>query len=340
MSFLFLQSRVSTVTEVEVPLQTNSDSSSPSIKITRSGQAVTLCNLSFFEPQTTFRCFHEILLLLTLPALDKFFCDQVSGKLKREFVFIVDNGPAEQPASCLVQMCLIRLLKLLKLTKIKQISFAEYHSKRNFVERVHAEENNALFKHGPFSVDTHVSVGSAQHKETMESMCTEVVKSINTASFGKLPIQSHRGIKTEDYIFSDEENLKIFLTLNEDQKELYLHQTYSPKRNKLFQELIILWDVDADFEGNYMNDYAVLMNKVPNVKTAWKDKYTTAIYTPNLNVLCDRSEKQPLPDYPRWIQTKQLHFLSIEERLEVGFGVCMGSNQWAVYSKHNSRPLC
>ena len=70
-----------------------------------------------------------------------------------------------------------------------------------------------------------------------------------------------------------------------------------------------------------MNDYAVLMNKVPNVKTAWKDKYTTAIYTPNLNVLCDCSEKQPLPDYPRWIQTKQLHFLSIEERLEVGFGV-------------------
>ena len=41
----------------------------------------------------------------------------------------------------LVQMCLARLLKFLKLDKACQTSFAEYHSKRNFVERAHAEEN-------------------------------------------------------------------------------------------------------------------------------------------------------------------------------------------------------
>lgn len=41
--------------------------------------------------------------------------------------------------SPLVQMCLVRLLRFLQLNKIIQVSFAEYHSKRNFVERVHAE---------------------------------------------------------------------------------------------------------------------------------------------------------------------------------------------------------
>ncbi len=33
-------------------------------------------------------------------------------------------------------------------SQVKQVSF-EYHSKRNFVERVHAEENRVLSKHGP-----------------------------------------------------------------------------------------------------------------------------------------------------------------------------------------------
>ena len=80
MSFLFLKSQATTVTEVEMPFQTNSDFSP--IKITRTRQIVMLCNLSFFKPQTACRCFHEILLYLTFPALDKFFRGQVSGKLK------------------------------------------------------------------------------------------------------------------------------------------------------------------------------------------------------------------------------------------------------------------
>ena len=83
---------------------------------------------------------NELLLLLNRPELDSYFRDNCTGKLKKEFIFIVDNGPAEQPSSAMVLMCLVRLLKLLKLDKITQISFAEYYSKMNFVERVHAEE--------------------------------------------------------------------------------------------------------------------------------------------------------------------------------------------------------
>lgn len=67
-----------------------------------------------------------------------------TGCLKNKFTFVVDNGPAEQPSSPMVQMCLVRLLLWLKLEKIVQVSFVEYHSKRNYVERVHAEENRVL----------------------------------------------------------------------------------------------------------------------------------------------------------------------------------------------------
>lgn len=80
---------------------------------------------------------------------------------------VVDNGPAEQPSSPLVQMSLVRLLKLLDLDKVTQVSFAEYHSKRNFVEHVHSQENNVLSKVSKFnshSVYEKAKIGSKEHK--------------------------------------------------------------------------------------------------------------------------------------------------------------------------------
>ena len=71
-------------------------------------------NASFFEADTTFKCLNKLLLVLTLPGLNSFFQDQPNGKLKKEMVFIVDNEPSEQPASCIVQMCLVRLVASLK----------------------------------------------------------------------------------------------------------------------------------------------------------------------------------------------------------------------------------
>ena len=74
-------------------------------------------------------------------------------------------------------MSIVRLLNFLKLDKVTQVSFAEYHSKRNFVERVHAEENRVLSKHGPFHskpIHKNASVGSNEHMENMESVAEEV----------------------------------------------------------------------------------------------------------------------------------------------------------------------
>ena len=48
-------------------------------------------------------------------------------------MFISDNGPAEQPTSPEVKMCLARLCKFLELDKVIQVSFTKYYCKRNFV---------------------------------------------------------------------------------------------------------------------------------------------------------------------------------------------------------------
>ena len=84
----------------------------------------------------------------------------------------MDNSPSETPSSPLVQMWLSRLLKYLNLDRVSQILFAEYHSKRNFVERVHTAENEALSKtvFRSNSVHEKVKVGSKEHKENMEEM--------------------------------------------------------------------------------------------------------------------------------------------------------------------------
>ena len=82
---------------------------------------------------------------------NKFLRNQETGKLKEIMGFIVDNGPSEAPSNLLVQMLLVRFLKFLDLDKVTQRSFAEYLSKRNFVERVHTVENKVLSDHSHFN---------------------------------------------------------------------------------------------------------------------------------------------------------------------------------------------
>ena len=105
MTFLFLMTQLPATTVECLETQILNTTT---IHLTRTGQGVTLLNLSFYEPHTTLRCLNEIIYLLTIPALDTFFRDHATDKLK-EFTFIVDNGPAEQPSSVIVQMCLVRL---------------------------------------------------------------------------------------------------------------------------------------------------------------------------------------------------------------------------------------
>ena len=221
-------------------------------------------------------------------------------------------------------MCLVRLVAFLKLNKVTQVAFAEYHSKRNFVERVHAQENQALYKHGSFkshAVHEHATAGSKMHRENMEHMCEEVRKCLEQASFSGKPLQCYRGIKTKDFIFDDEKNLKMFLALSEDGKEDFPTATYLPQHNHLFQTLVHTWNLDTDFHGSYHNDYWLLRNEVEGIHTAWLDKYTSVIYSADETSTIERFERQPLPDYIRWVNTSELHYLSLENQLKINTGV-------------------
>ena len=101
---------------------------------------------------------------------------------------MVDNGPAQDPSSHLVQMLMVRMLKFLNLDKVIQVSFAEYHSKRNFVERIHAVEDKLLARHGPFSSngihsDVNIVPGSQKHIENMENMSETVINCLQQGRF-------------------------------------------------------------------------------------------------------------------------------------------------------------
>ena len=64
----------------------------------------------------------------------------------------------------------------------------EYYSKRNFVERAHAEENRVLSMYGPFQskpVHEHTTPSSKEHRENMEYVAEEMKACIKEGSFGE-----------------------------------------------------------------------------------------------------------------------------------------------------------
>ena len=88
-------------------------------------------------------------------------------------------------------MCLARLLLFLGVEKITQTSFAEYHSKRYSVERVHAEESRVLLAHSPFQsspIHPNTKTGSKEHLENMNQVCENVKDCLKTATFGGKPV--------------------------------------------------------------------------------------------------------------------------------------------------------
>ena len=115
-------------------------------------------------------------------------------------------------------MLLVRVRRLLKLEQIIQVSFAEYHSKRNPVERVHAAHTKEQEKHGPFQVHE-LHIDSEEHKSKMGEMREEVQGVLQVAKFGGEHTMVMKGSEGEEnYMFNDVEYLQKFLRMNEDKK--------------------------------------------------------------------------------------------------------------------------
>lgn len=87
-------------------------------------------HIALTEPETTFRAMNEMLYLIKRPSLDRILRNPTTGKLK-SMISLLTMSHGEDPDSPLTQMCMLHLLSL---SQISQRSFAEYHSKRNFVE--------------------------------------------------------------------------------------------------------------------------------------------------------------------------------------------------------------
>ncbi len=169
--------------------------------IKRTGQAVTLFSLSYFKRDTALCSLTNLFFLMCQPVLNSYFRNPVTGKLKRCFVFITDNSRSVAPASILVQMLLVRFCRMFNLDKVVQKSFTEYHYKRNFVESVHAVENEALPKHGPLnSHQVHgrakAGGGSPEHKENMPAMAKDTESCLNSGVlYNKQPLHAFQSIK-------------------------------------------------------------------------------------------------------------------------------------------------
>lgn len=213
-----------------------------------------------------------------------------------------------------MQMCMAHIMQVLKLHKISQLSFAEYHSKRNFVERVHVEENRMLSKHGSFAsqaIHKNPVVGSTEHHQNIEHMAEDMSKCIRAATFGGKSLLCYRGIESKNYLFDDEDCLSKFLSLSEESKQAFM-DTYQVNSGELLTQLHVAWDVDFDFKGNYRDDYSLINNDLVEERTAWKDKYSTILYSSS-TISCRREEVQPLPDIPRWLKTCELHYMPWQE---------------------------
>ncbi|CAG2257096.1 unnamed protein product [Mytilus edulis] len=262
------------------------------MNVVRTGQPVTLVNISFFEPETVYRCFNELFHLLSIPALDIFFRNQETGNIRKKWIFVVDNGPSEAPAST--------------------------------VERPHASENLALSKHGPFKsaeIFPHKNAkpGTPKHLENMELMAEQVISCLRSAKFGQNQFYCFRGVK-DNFIFDDEDDLRNFIKLSEHGKNECAKE-FKVVECPLLADISQVWGVNRDFSGSYLEDYNHLSNSlVDNVRTAWLTEYCATVYTKNPEIT-NRYVKEPLPDFVRWIESNgELHYLCFEARDVIPYG--------------------
>lgn len=166
--------------------------------------------MSHYEPETIFLSVNEFLYMTTLPALDAYFRNPETGQFKEILITIVDNG-IEKPRSPLVKMLLVRLRWLLGLKVVIHLSFAEYHSKRNPVERVHTVHTKELEKHGPFQIPN-LNVDSVEHKKKMEEMHKDLEVVLRQATFNGKYTTVTKGVGGENnFVFDDMSNLHAFL---------------------------------------------------------------------------------------------------------------------------------
>ena len=104
-------------------------------------------------------------------------------------------------------------------------------------------------------------------------------------------------MKPSDHVFNDEKELQNFLSLNEEGKLDFSATTYSVQDGNIMECLVMVWNLDPNFTGDYAKDHQAICNILKDFTTSWIDKYSTTIYPMNTNSVIRRYELQPIPNY-------------------------------------------
>lgn len=166
-------------------------------------------------------------------------------------------------------MWLVHIARVLKLKSVSPKSFAEYHSKINPVESVHAAQNHTLSNEQFSSKGIHSEYekGDEKHKISMEHMADEVRKCQANTQYGI------RGIGgQENVMFTDEEHLVTFLGKNENQKTDDNLED-QPIKADLWREVSTVWDMNENYTGSYReekNGIWELLHSLSNLSGGFK----------------------------------------------------------------------
>lgn len=104
--------------------------------------------------------------------------------------------------------------------------------------------------------------------------------------------------------------MRTFLKLSEQGKNECVEE-YTASKCHLLKESCNEWKIEESFKGNYIEDYNHLSNSLYDKRrTSWLTTYMAAIYSKLENSSIQRFEREPLPDYIRWLSTTELHYMS------------------------------
>ena len=149
------------------------------------------------------------------------------------------------------------------------LSYAEYHSKRNPVERVHAVHTVQLEKHGPFHFNSNLHTDTKNHEDELEKSREDIKDELNQANFGGTHNLVINGVgEEENFVFNDAENLEKFLRLNEDKKQKCEISYNANRRSKVLHELVDIWNVDPGFCTTYTEDYEIKCVTISQMSSA------------------------------------------------------------------------
>ena len=151
----------------------------------------------------------------------------------------------------------------------------------------------------------------------MEKMAEDVVTCLNKGSFGEKPIMCFRGI-ADQMLFDDEDVLETYAALSDYRKKTY-DITYAPVNNDIMNYLEKVWGTKKGFVGTWK-----LLVRLWNLAEVFLLRLnSTTVYRDDenwLGTILPRYERQPIPDYHKWIISGKYHYLSYEERRDLPHG--------------------